>query len=287
VRHGETICSGSVHKRDAVTHTLSEMQSFFAGAIRQPLAVADQPAVRGQTPEFIAGNSRLSPIAQLEVYREQFWMRHVDALAEDFVTIHQLVGHDGFNTLVERYLEAHPPTDFSLRDLGARLPAFLETQEAYREDRLLVDCARLEWAFVDAFDAPDLPPLDPTSIASIPEDAWPLARLSLHPSVQLVSLAHPTHEYRAAVRKGDDPARPPLRAAHVVVYRGPETLLYIEIESLAFELLQRLSRGETLGEACESIAAHAGDAGAAELEEKVGGWFQLWAASGWVSAVTL
>src|SRR6202034_3242477 len=84
VRHGEEICNASLRERDAVTHTLSEMQSFFAGAIRRPVAVAEQPGVRALTPELIAGNSRLSPVAQLEVYREQFWMRHVDALAEDF-----------------------------------------------------------------------------------------------------------------------------------------------------------------------------------------------------------
>jgi len=269
-----------------VTHPLAELQSFFVGAICQPTAVVEQPAALVGAPTHIAGNSRLTPTAQLEIYREQFWLRHVDALVEDFATIHQVLGHDAFNTLVERYLDAHPPTDFSLRDLGAKFPAFVETHEAYRDDPLLADCARLEWAFVDAFDAADVPPLDPSSIAAIPEDAWPSARLSFHPSVHRVSLSHPAHEYRAAVRKGEDPARPALRRVCVVVYRGPETLLYIEVEPLAFELLERLAAGESLGTACESIAADAGDAGAAELEEKVGGWFQTWAASGWVSAVT-
>jgi hypothetical protein len=265
---------------------LTEMQSFFATAICQPLAVEDQPDGRARTPELIAGNARLSPTAQLEVYREQFWLRHVDALAEDFVTIHHLLGHDAFTTLVERYLAAHPPIDFSLRDLGAKLPGFVASHPAYREDTLIVECARLEWAFVDAFDAADVAPLDSASIASIPEDAWPAVRLSFHPSMQRVALSHATHDYRAAVRRGEDPPRPTPLPVCVVVYRGAETLQYIEVEPLAFNLLERLATGEALGPACESIAASAGEEGAADLEAKVGGWFQLWAASGWVSALT-
>jgi len=268
-----------------VTNSLASMQSFFATAICQPVAVEDQPAGRVRVPELIAGNCRLSPTAQLEIYREQFWLRHVDALAEDFVTIRHLLGHDGFTTLVERYLEAHPPSDFSLRDLGAKVAAFVATHPAYRDDTLIVECARLEWAFVDAFDAADVAPLDATAIASVPEDAWPSARLSFHPSVQRVALSHATHDYRAAVRRGDDPPRPPPGPVSVVVYRGPETLQYVEVEPLAFELLERLARGETLGPACETVAAGAGEEGAAELEAKVGGWFQFWAASGWLSAV--
>jgi hypothetical protein len=264
---------------------LEELQLFFAGTIQRPVRVAEQPEALGRTPGFIAGNDRLSPTAQLEIYREQFWLRHVDALAEDFATLHHLLGHDDFTTFVERYIETHPPTDFSLRDLGAKVSAFVASHPAYRDDTLLLDCARLEWAFVDAFDAADVAPLDPLAITSVPEDAWDAARLSFHPSMQPLALGHGAHEYRELIRKGEDPPRPVPAPVRLVVYRGPETLQYIEIEPLAFDLLERLARGEALGKACETIAASAGDAGAAELEEKVGGWFQQWAAFGWISAI--
>ena len=271
-----------------MSQALEEMQAFFATAIRQSVEVAQQRGGQAQASRFIGKNSRLSAAAQLEIYREQFWLRHIGALEEDFVTIHHLLGHAGFTTLVERYLEAHPPVDFSLRDLGAKLPRFVESHPEYGTDPLLVDCARLEWAFVDAFDAPDAAPLDPASIAAIPEDAWAAARLSLHPSVQRVALFHPTHDFRAAIRAGEDPPRPPPASTHVVVYRGPESLHYVEIEPLAFDLLARLASGETLGEAGEGVAGGAaGEDAAAELEAKIAGWFQFWTASGWVSTVTV
>jgi hypothetical protein len=263
---------------------LDALQSSFAASIRRSVAVADQPGGPTLAGDIAAGNARLSPTAQLEVYREQFWLRHVGALEEDFVTLVHLLGHDRFHALAERYLEAHPPTAFSLRDLGADMGSFVASHPDYSGDPLLVDCARLEWAFVEAFDAADAPPLDAAALTSIPEDAWSGARLTLHPSVQRVALAHPTHDYRAAVRAGSDPPRPDAVPTHVVVYRGPETLQYIDIEPLAFELLDHLARGETLGDACEAVAV--GEGLEAELEEKVGGWFQFWAAYGWISAIT-
>jgi hypothetical protein len=265
-----------------MTSALEQTQAFFAGAIRSPQPVADQPGVPVRVPALVAGNARLSPADQLEIYREQFWLRHVGALEEDYVSVVYLLGHDGFHALAERYLAAHPPREFSLRELGARLPGFVAEDPTCKSDALVADCARLEWAFVEAFDAPDAAPVEAAAIASVPEDAWPLVRLSLHPSLQLVAMAHPAHEYRAGARAGTAPSRPPPRPTCVAVYRGPETLQYIEVDAPAYRLLRRLEAGDPLGEACEAVAA---DPDAGDLEARVGGWFQQWAASGWLTGI--
>jgi hypothetical protein len=262
--------------------TLDSMQTYFAKAIQAgPRDVqATDPAI---TAAVVAGNARLSADAQLEIYREQFWLRHVNALVEDFATLHHLLGHDGFQRLCEDYLAAHPPTDFSLRDLGAKLPAFVESHSPYREDRLLADCARIEWAFVDAFDAPDAPPLDVSMLATLPEESWALLRLELHPSLQRVSLAYPADDLRAQVKAGEDAPRPEPEARCVAVYRGPDALQYVEIEPLAQALLDRLAKGATLGAACDDVATT--EAITQVLEARIGEWFQLWAARGWISRI--
>jgi hypothetical protein len=261
---------------------LSSIQSFFAIAIQSRSHVAESADPRVTNAE-IAGNARLSPEAQLEIYREQFWLRHVNVLVEDFMTLEHLLGHQGFETLCQEYLAALPPTDFSLRDLGARLPSFMAGQSPYKADALLLDCARVEWAFVEAFDAKDAPPLEVAMLAAVPEDAWPSIQLSLHPSVQPVALEYPAHELRARVRDGEHVARPNPQPCWVVVYRGPEALQYISIEPLAFALLRRLASGASLGSACEDLASS--EEVAHELEEKIGGWFQSWAAMGWISSI--
>jgi hypothetical protein len=264
---------------------LPQIQSFLVAVIQRAAFVGDDATLRGQTEHLVGPNPRLSPGEQLDIYRQQFWLRHIGALKEDFVSAHHLLGDESFRILCERYLAAHPPTSFTLRDLGDRFGDFLEATEPYKSDSLLLDCARLEWAFVEAFDAPNAPPLDPRAIATAPEEAWERARIVLHPSVQRLLLAHPAHVYRARVHEGEDPPRPDRSPTGVVVYRGPEKLMYVAIELLALELLDLLAAGAPLGAACERVARRAGITEALELAPRVGAWFQSWAAYGWVSRV--
>lgn len=259
---------------------LGDLQAMFAEALptHAPIAKHAEWSARGEN--AFGGSARLSPIEQLEVYREQFWLRHVHCLAEDFPVLHALVGEAKFEALVADYLAAHPPKHFQLRHLGDRLADFLGA----RDDALLANLARLEWAYIDAFDAADAPPLDPNAVAAIPEDAWTNARLRLHPSLQLLRLAYPSHEMRAAWWEDRD-ARPIARVerapATVAVYRRAFLLYTESMAPLAFEMLERLARGETLGAAGDSLAQSSGE----DVESKVGEWFARWAGLGWISAV--
>jgi hypothetical protein len=268
-----------------VSDALPDIQAFMAAVVQRVASVGDDSELREQTERLVGRNPRLSPVEQLDIYREQFWLRHIGALKEDFVSVHHLLGDDGFRELCELYLAAHRPTSFTLRDLGDRFVDFIEATAPYGNDDLLVDCAKLEWAFVEAFDAPDAPPLDPQAIATAPEEAWAGARVVIHPSVQRLMLAHPAHVYRARVRDGEDPPRPERIPTCVVVYRGPEKLMYIAVELLALQLLDLLASGTALAPACERVANDAGIADASDLEPRVGAWFQAWAGYGWVSRV--
>jgi hypothetical protein len=262
--------------------SLHELQGFFAKA-----ALGTKTVEESVDPLLVkacaTGNARLSSAAQLEIYREQFWMRHVSALVEDFGTVHHLLGHDAFNAMCEEYLATYPNADFSLRDLGAKLTRFLAEREPYKSDALLLDCARAEWAFVDAFDAADAPPLEVSVLATLPEEAWSNMRLTLHPSVQRVAMSYPAHELRALVKTGEDAPRPSPCETHLVVFRGKDGLEYLTIDPLAFALLGKLAEGATLGAACDELATD--EAVTAVLEDRIGGWFQSWAAYGWISAI--
>jgi hypothetical protein len=265
--------------------SLSDAQAFMGAALLRTDAITEDSTLATKTAQIVSVGVRLSPAQQLEIYREQFWLRHIDAMKEDFATIHNLLGEDGFRTACESYLATYPPQSFTLRDLGDRFADFVRKHDPWAKDDLLYDCACLEWAFVEAFDAPDAPPLDPLSIAEAPEDAWGSARIVLHPSVQLIALCHPVHLFRAELRDAKNPQRPPPAATRVVVYRGTDKLMYIAIEPLAFDLLQLLAAGTQLAPACERVAFEAHVADTSELESKIGEWFQAWAAYGWVSRV--
>ncbi|MBX3258929.1 MAG: putative DNA-binding domain-containing protein [Labilithrix sp.] len=270
--------------------TLAETQAVLAVALRRSAPLAGDPELSAQAARIARGNERLSPVEQVDVYREQFWLRHVDVLRDDFASIRHALGDEAFERLARAYLEACPPASFSLRDLGEHMPRFLAERAPWSEDPFLAELAKVEWAFVDAFDGADAPPFDPASIAGRTEDEWPRARIVLHPALQRLSLAWPSHDYRVAARKGGEPERPERRACRVVVYRGPELLHYLEVEADAAAMLDELARGAPLGEACERVArevgAANGDGASLEaLEGKLAGWFADWTSLGWIRAV--
>jgi hypothetical protein len=273
---------------------LASMQRAIAELVTGAAAVASDLQSAAVAEELAAGNDRLSPAEQLDVYREQYLLRHLDVLREDFLTLEHALGDARFETLARAYLKALPPRSFSLRDLGVDLPRFVAETAPWSEDPLLADLARVEWAFVEAFDAPDAPPLDLATVAAVPEDAWPSARLVLQPSVQRLALRYPAHEARLAVRSGElsaaeamkRPPRPPPTPTYVVLFRGAERLQCLAIDPDAYALLDELARGTALGDACERVATAFGASGAS-FEEKVGAWFQQWTALGWLSRVDL
>ncbi|HSQ66176.1 MAG TPA: DNA-binding domain-containing protein [Polyangiaceae bacterium] len=265
--------------------SLAELQSLLADALVEPDSIARSPAWALAAAGAVGGSARMKPVEQLDVYREQFWLRHVACVAEDYPALVALMGQQPFEALVAEYLGAHPPADFLLRNLGAGLAEFLVARRP--DDPLLADLARVEWAFIDAFDAADAPPLDPNAVAAIPADAWPAARLVLHPSLQRLRLAHPAHEVRAAFcRAPREPlARVSPAATHLVVYRDARELRPHQwtLDALASCLLDRLAAGEPLGQAADALATESGRG--EEVQAQIGAWFTQWAALGWISRV--
>lgn len=179
-------------------------------------------------------------------YREQFFLRHVAVLEDDFPDVLGTIGLAAFHELARRYLAAFPPASFTLRDLGRAFASFID-------DPSLRDMARLEWALVESFDGPDAPPLDPTSLAGVPEDAWPNARIVLQPSVQRLVLDHP-------------------KKRCVVVFRRTKT----DLDPIAYALLDAIANGASLEEACDRVKPP---------REEIAGWFRLWTEAGWISKI--
>jgi len=261
--------------------SLASLQEKLTTFARQKEPIPDDEASRAFASSIATGNPRMTPAAQVDVYREQFFLRHVGSLREDFPTVERLLGADAFEAMCAAYLTAMPPTSFALRDASDRMANFLATHAPYSEDALLRDCAAVEWAFIEAFDAADAPPLDVAVLATIDEDAWDRAKLHFHPSLRFLALSYPAHTYRTAVRGDRETARPEAKAVNVVTFRASDdTLRWMEVEPAAFALLGALASGKMLGEAGEDAAKIDPDVG-----EKIGAWFQSWTANGWISRI--
>jgi hypothetical protein len=86
----------------------------MARLIQLPLSLSDEHAAA--VIDF-APNGRQDAIQRVDIYREQFWLRHLESLHEDFPGTSALLTSTWVD-LCTRYLAAHPPRTPSLRELG-------------------------------------------------------------------------------------------------------------------------------------------------------------------------
>jgi hypothetical protein len=260
---------------------LAELQRFMAELLQKRRALPRDPEIVEQARRFISGNERLSPVEQLEIYREQFWLRHTGSLVEDFPGLGGIIGQAAWQRLVEDYLEAHPPTSHTLRDLGSHLPEHVERATYLEHHELCVDMARLEWLYIELFDAPDVPSLDPEKLAAIPAEAWEHARISLNPALALLEVRFPVAELRTKLREAREPvAIPEALCQQLVLYRRERNLYHLAVDAAPFALLSELRQGTPLVSACERTVAASGDS--ATLEQNLFAWFRQWGELGWI-----
>jgi hypothetical protein len=291
--------------------SLAQLQRAMAEAVMMPLTpteemrshASDGRPMSEVAASFIAPNSRLSAFERLEIYNRQYWFRVLGALAEDFPALRAIVGPMRFEALSVAYLTAHPSRSFSLRNLGSRLPDWLvdNPQHTGRRHLLAVDVARIEWAFVEAFDNAQRTPLTLDQIATL--DAG--SRLALQPHVQLIALSYPAddlvlalhdREKRQATEAGvkqDDgpeaPARLPRlrrRPTWVAAHRVELAVYYRRMQREEFLTLSAIRAGSHLEAALEAGFADS-KIPANRRAGSVRQWFATWAELGWICAPDL
>jgi hypothetical protein len=290
------------------TTSLAELQREMAAAVMQPLtpdeemrAVApDGRAMAEVAAAFIAPNSRLTAFERLEIYNRQYWFRVLGALAEDFTALRAVIGSRAFEALSIAYLTAHPSRSFSLRNLGSKMVEWLAENPRFagRRNRLALDVARIEWAFIEAFDLADREPLTLDQIATL--DA--ASRLALQPHLRLIALDYAADDLvlalhdrekrqtsEAGVKEEVVPGAPTKlpnlrrKPTWVAAHRVENSVYYKRLAREEFQTLSAIRRGLTFAEALEAGFAHsrARDAHRADLVRDM---FANWAELGWVCA---
>jgi Putative DNA-binding domain len=217
---------------------------------------------------YIKPNSLLTSFERLEIYNRQYWFRVIAAVSEDFPALNVVLGQEKFDSLVLAYLRENPSTSFSLRNLGARLPAWLASypELAGSQHALAVDVARLEWAYIEAFDGASVVPLGCDDFAGLGTDST----LRLQPHLQLLDLQYPVDEVVLAVRKltpeidivsnaatarrqASDVALPEVTrsSVYLAVHRFQDSVYYRRIDREEFLLLADLRDGDAMATAIE------------------------------------
>ncbi|WP_263408991.1 HvfC/BufC N-terminal domain-containing protein [Terriglobus tenax] len=260
--------------------TLLELQRRMREDVCRPLTpdfmmqqtAADGSAMHEIAASYIAPNNHLSSFERLEIYNRSYWFRAMDAVSEDFPALRAVIGDSRFEALILAYLRENPSRSWTLRNLSSRLPAWLAKNPGHagRRHRLAIDVARLEWAYIEAFDNRLMPSLSSEDLASLGPDKT----LALQPHLQLLELSYPVDELVLAVHRNapakdivsntsvthkhrDKLSLPSIRrkTLYLAVHRFDDSVYYRRIDREAFLLLTALRDGSAIMDALQAVLA--------------------------------
>jgi hypothetical protein len=269
--------------------TLLEFQRRVAGAVMSPLTAS----ISAEAKQLVKPNDRLTASERLNIYHRQYWYRILDSFNEDFPGLCSILGDRAFDRLSRAYLTDCPSRSFTLRNLGSSLETWLTDHPEFagKHLALALDMIRLEWAHIQAFDNAERKALGPEDLLEM----GPELRLILQPHVRLLALRYPVdelhvkvnqhlEEHGAASNAVSQPARRHIvrrfarlkpQRIFLAVHRVDFTVYYRRLDADEFRLLEAFERGQSIGQALDSVLAGT---------EQIQNWFANWAQLGWLSS---
>jgi hypothetical protein len=288
--------------------TLRETQQRMATALMTPLRGGEEIAQRTrlgvsiakEAAEIIKPNERLTSLERLEIYSRSYWFRLLDSIRDDYPGLRAILGSERFDGLATAYLADCPSESFTLRDLGSRMEAWLESHPRYTgpNRRLVLDMARLEWAHIVAFDGPEEKMLGPEDFAELA----PNLRVGIQPNITLLELQYAVDVMRVVLKTAPDYGASTSNVAikrrqhatgkfrHVTpehvflaVHRVDTSVYYRRLGPEEYRLLTALRSGRTIVGAIRHVFRES-QTPSDQVPEMLRSWFGAWAELGWLTA---
>lgn len=228
---------------------MNSQQTFF-----EALLDPEQPPPSG----LIAWNGS-DPAPRFAVYRNNVVASLINAFADTYPVMQELVGEAFFRAMAREYVLTDPPRSRVLAFYGLSFADFVERFSPVASLPYLADVARLEMARVHAYHAADDASLSAEVIAEFLMDAEALPDLLLafHPSVRLLRSQYAVVSLWAAHQGITELASvDPHQPEHALVVRLGFDVEVIGLDAGASDFVAHLLQGESLGSAAE----HAGHA---------------------------
>ena len=193
------------------------------------------------------------------------------------------MGVDEFNRFASHYLQAFPSASPILNNLCDGLPEFMTMDHDWNTD-LLREAADLEYRYIKAFDAAQLPPLDPEKLSATEAEGLADRPLYIQPHTTLFDEQWNMVESRKIARSTDDDTlilKPESKHQHWLLYRSlGNAITPFPISTLQRDLLSALYRGDTFSDAIEAACANLPSDELTLVTENLPGWFAEWTSFG-------
>jgi len=195
------------------------------------------------------------PTARLAVHRNNVVSSLIDALAETFPVVQQLVGEDYFRAMAGIFVRQAPPRSRVLAHYGQEFPSFIAQFEPARSLPYLADVARLEAARVRAYHAADAKPVsaDAMGLALSSGERMGELRAVCHPSVSTLASPHAVVSLWAAHQGDGGVETVDVDAPEcAIVLRTGLDVVVLRAPDGAAAFVQALLQGQGLGDAVAS-----------------------------------
>lgn len=215
-------------------------QTAFAQALLDP---------RRACPSGLKTWNGSDPETRFAVYRNNVVVSLIDALADTFPVVQELVGEEFFRAMAGVFVRTQPPRSRLMAYYGEAFADFAASFAPAASLPYLADVARLEMAWVQAYHAADMPPLNPEALPAALADPQQLTslRLSLHPSVEVIESAFAVFSLWAAHQGAISIASvDPALAQTALVFRDGLGVQVLEMGAGAGQFVKALQQGEVL-----------------------------------------
>lgn len=120
---------------------------------------------------------------RLSTYRQGYYLRLLEALKLNYSLLSAYLDKHEFAQIAQAYIEAYPPTHFSLNQFGKYFPEFL--QECYKNRLEMTEIASFEWATVESLEMSEVRLLAKEDLQAIKQEDWPNLVFKLIPGIKL------------------------------------------------------------------------------------------------------
>lgn len=200
-------------------------------------------------PEGLYSANGADPDSRFSVYRNNVQSSLINALADSYPVVAQLVGEEFFRAMAAIFIQSQPPQTPLMSNYGDALATFIAAFEPAASVPYLADVARLERLRTLAYHAADANPVHPEQISAALADPQALSKLSveLHPSLYLHDSAYAVVAIWAAHQQDASLAQVDVNLGqHALVLRNELDVEVFALDHGASVFIRHLLAGQPL-----------------------------------------
>ncbi len=287
--------------------TLHTIEAWMLGTISHPSGVVAGSATHAAQSQndwnnnclesFVCTSANWNAVDRLGVYWNAYYVRLQECLHEEYPILRQAVGEEVFDEFVIEYLQAYPPSSYTLGLLGAKFPNYLANTRPPREESesapdwadFVADLASFEWSINECFDGPGderLARLTHEALTGIPIERLYNTTFTLTPCLKLCAYRFPVHLYHASAKAGQTTEFPPPKPSFVAITRQDFVVKHFSLTAAEFSLLKGLQSGDAFGTVLDELFAE-NEAFASNAGRYIRDWFAAWTRAGFILRVNV